>query len=535
MIRINQQDKDYITTSKVIDLTSQEKLYLGGEFGSNEKDHIQLLINDENENFLESIILHTDDYTFDTGKIKMKTGTILRKAGYDRGRFILKFLFLRHVAGSGETVLVKQDGQIFGKASDEVFDKNNPADMRRITGAPGILPDLTIKDNKYWVEEISGTRTEVRIIPQNITDKGYIKDFYDMQNIKSRLTSAQDNLPGVQFTGVGAETGDSTEIIFTGTQSMPQEILTRGRIYIPNVFVTSVTPPPEIYNVGDARKEPIEAEAVDLETTQACFYLSSQLQARELAVQGSSLPFQFDYIPGTFGDRYFESYQTLFRDFNSDVQNNADNAYTANFASDQMIMSRFKIKDVASELQIPENILKPNNIYWHAIRPMIFENTNDVKTYIEFSSNSVLARQKDDAGVDVPNDDANTTFTNQPTNYYWRVVGWDYDKKGGSGGKGWNKVRPGGQGVGDFQIVQNVPSGDFPNVGPQNSPIASMTNNPYQAQTLDSQNGSSLRITINSLDVWIGIGLTVVQNTNEGQNRSTFFAPACILCKGEVT
>ena len=42
MIRINQQDKDYITTSKVIDLTSQEKLYLGGEFGSNEKDHIQL-------------------------------------------------------------------------------------------------------------------------------------------------------------------------------------------------------------------------------------------------------------------------------------------------------------------------------------------------------------------------------------------------------------------------------------------------------------------------------------------------------------
>ena len=130
---------------------------------------------------------------------------------------------------------------------------------------------------------------------------------------------------------------------------------------------------------------------------------------------------------------------------------------------------------------------------------------------------------------------ANTTFTNQPTNYYWRVVGWDYDKKGGSGGKGWNKVRPGGQGVGDFQIVQNVPSGDFPNVGPQNSPIASMTNNPYQAQTLDSQNGSSLRITINSLDVWIGIGLTVVQNTNEGQNRSTFFAPACILCKGEVT
>ena len=39
---INQQDVEFITTSKVIDLTAQEKLYLGGEFGSNEKDHIPL-------------------------------------------------------------------------------------------------------------------------------------------------------------------------------------------------------------------------------------------------------------------------------------------------------------------------------------------------------------------------------------------------------------------------------------------------------------------------------------------------------------
>ena len=534
MIRINQQDVEFITTSKVIYLTAQEKLYLGGEFGSNEKDHIQLLIHDENENFLESIILDPDDYSFDTGKVKMKTGTILRKEGYDRGRFILKFLFLRYVAGSDETVLIKNDGQIFGRELDEEFDKNNPEDMMRVTGGPGVLPDLTIKDNKYWVDEISPTRTEIRIVPQNITDISYITDFSDMQNIKKRLVSGEDNLPGIKFTGEGANSGDSTEIIFTGTQPMPQEILTRGRFLIPNVFVTSVTPPPEIYNVGDARKEPIEAEAVTPETTQACFYLSSQLQARELSVQGNISDPLNVFNPGSFGDPYFESYQTLFRDFSSDEQNIGDNAYTANFAANQAIMKKFKTKGVASDQQTPERILRPEMLHWHAIRPMFFENTKTVKTYLEFSSNSVLVREKDE-GEDVANDDANTTFTNQPTSYYWRIVGWDYDKKGGSGGKGWNPARPGAQGIGDFQIVQNVPGGDFPNVGPQNSPIASMTNNPYQAQTLNSQNGSSLRISIHSRDVWIGIGLTVVQNTNEGQNRSTFFAPACIACTGKVT
>ena len=96
MIRISKTDNDLITTRRTVNLASPEKSYMGGEFLNNSKDHIQLLIYDENENFLESFILDVDDYMLVNNgagqEVRMKTGTILRKNGYDRGRFVLKFL-----------------------------------------------------------------------------------------------------------------------------------------------------------------------------------------------------------------------------------------------------------------------------------------------------------------------------------------------------------------------------------------------------------------------------------------------------------
>ena len=51
MIRISKTDNDLITTRRTVNLASPEKSYMGGEFLNNSKDHIQLLIYDENENF----------------------------------------------------------------------------------------------------------------------------------------------------------------------------------------------------------------------------------------------------------------------------------------------------------------------------------------------------------------------------------------------------------------------------------------------------------------------------------------------------
>ena len=125
------------------------------------------MIYDTNDNLLETSVADSEDYYYDSEKdgVKLKTGTILRKLGYDRGRFKVTYNFLRKLAGSYQTVVTDQGGNIF----------NGDVDVNEIDNT------LFIKEDKYITHQISPSRNEIRLVTQNIRDEKYIRDFYRLK------------------------------------------------------------------------------------------------------------------------------------------------------------------------------------------------------------------------------------------------------------------------------------------------------------------------------------------------------------------
>ena len=182
MSRLNKTDLELLQTGQEVNLSSKNYAYLGGEFTHNPNDYVEVLIYDTNENFLESAVVDKADYTFNKSDgVSLKTGTILRKLGYDKGRYIIKYNFLRKVAGSYENILVDKNNE---KYNGE-FDINNQSDVDRIGN------DLFLKEYKYPIHEISPTRQEVRLITDFIKEpensNNYLRDFYNMQKNTKRI------------------------------------------------------------------------------------------------------------------------------------------------------------------------------------------------------------------------------------------------------------------------------------------------------------------------------------------------------------
>ena len=190
MARLNQKDSEILQTGKNIDFLSSEYAYFNGEFGNDPNDFVEALVHDEQENFLESSVVDKDDYTIEALNVKLKTGNILRKMGYDRGRYVVKYNFLRAIAGSNETLLVDENNIIY-KGEFTLNDDGT------IVGQNG--ENLFVKENKYVIQEISPSRKEIRLIVQNISDRQYLSDFFNLQRDKKLISSERLGLGPVEF------------------------------------------------------------------------------------------------------------------------------------------------------------------------------------------------------------------------------------------------------------------------------------------------------------------------------------------------
>ena len=230
---LNQRDKEILYENKSIDFSSLEYAYIGGKFGTSDLDYVEVLLYDRNDNLIETSIVVRSDYVINNNDdVELKTGTILRKLGYDRGRFRVKYKFLRKVAGSDETILLDKDNKIYDKdftvtEGGQILDTNGD--------------NLSIKENKYVIHEISPTRTEVRVIAQNISDAEYNENL-----IQTGIESKKINLPNISVkfgekNNKNVDQLQNTKILET---SEPLDKNFIGSIlYLNNSFISEIIPP----------------------------------------------------------------------------------------------------------------------------------------------------------------------------------------------------------------------------------------------------------------------------------------------------
>ena len=232
---------------------------------TNTDDIVEVLIHDENQNFLERGIVDVDDVIYSSDGIRLKTGVILRKFGYDRGRYVVKYNFLRNLAGSDETVLVDEGGNVYD-GDFHVMPDGTIMDGESHETSEGII--LRLLELKYFIQQISGTRREIRILPQEINDINYIDKFLSLSNGVRRINLKNNSATFKTDAQGNTLAGDSLAIQMDSNQSIiPQ--MKGGLIYLNNAFIETERkkPTPEALNT--------RIEELDSDNVQARFIIIS--------------------------------------------------------------------------------------------------------------------------------------------------------------------------------------------------------------------------------------------------------------------
>ena len=232
---------------------------------TNTDDIVEVLIHDENQNFLERGIVDVDDVIYSSDGIRLKTGVILRKFGYDRGRYVVKYNFLRNLAGSDETVLVDESGNVYD-GDFHVMPDGTIMDGESHETSEGII--LRLLELKYFIQQISGTRREIRILPQEINDIDYIDKFLSLSNGVRRINLKNNSATFKTDAQGNTLAGDSLAIEMDTNQSIiPQ--MKGGLIYLNNAFIETERkkPTPEELNT--------RIEELDSDNVQARFIIIS--------------------------------------------------------------------------------------------------------------------------------------------------------------------------------------------------------------------------------------------------------------------
>jgi len=224
-------------------------------FGNHIEDFVKFYVYDLNGRYIKYGI--SEDFQNDDSGIKLNPGNDLRKVGFTRGNYKVEYFFYRRLAGADEVVLTKTVGDESG-----IIHSGNP----QLTGIPmgnfyvddgkvfqgekppvdGSPPnELDVKEYKFFIDEVSADRTEVRLAPQSINLDRYKEEFDDLSNEYGTYTPVRNTTNGVQVSGKGNFKGMNNSNFSFDTRAEDdaglQNKFIGGTLGIKNAYVVGYT------------------------------------------------------------------------------------------------------------------------------------------------------------------------------------------------------------------------------------------------------------------------------------------------------
>ena len=239
--KLNERDKKLLD-GNLLDVVGN-KPYENGKWGTQSEDFVYLELFDNNNNLIEYTNLPVSQFVANTdnNKIEFFPGTHIRNLGFESGIFTVRYNFLRKLAGDESAVLL----HTIDKVDTKIGDIYTNTDKIYITDDgivynvteqeykdnPTVAEQLAVEDLRYQIDEISPSRTEVRLKAKKI-NSAYIDQFISIQtknkykNVTLDINFTGDNRYESKILTITPNTGD-----FLFTQQMVKGTLTLPDVY----------------------------------------------------------------------------------------------------------------------------------------------------------------------------------------------------------------------------------------------------------------------------------------------------------------
>lgn len=238
-------------------------------FGTLTTDVIEYCIYDTSDNYLASGQI---DHPL---PVNLDVGSHIRSLGYERGTYKIVYNFLRYIGGSNGIILTEKSnksiysGQFIIETNGTILAaENDPDDPGKLI--PSTRNDTQIElltqEDKFWLQEISNSRTEIRLRPNPaINDPDYFEQF----RLLGFNCLSYSDVSGESF--ITFSNGGKIATINGGDISL-QDTMVGGTLKIRDAFIIDYDETPEVISRYTPVVENITLPASDNLVTNGNFF-----------------------------------------------------------------------------------------------------------------------------------------------------------------------------------------------------------------------------------------------------------------------